>query len=222
MKINNITFSLQEYGQEFSFTGPQGQWHHALLQLPTTPDSQNTIDGKDYSSDNAEMVEIFKQLRDFYYSQFSDKECAKASALLGYEVTHVVCVDNLYVTFSTDRAEVIVEGRASGYYNVFYFEKFQGREDVSESEIVEKGKAKLFSDLNSALKNKLSEYAESTNFEGSDTSVVEQCFDDIVHEFMVSEFGTRDYSDLAISGEFYQWHACDARNDAIREAIENI
>jgi len=148
MKINNVTFTIQEYGQEFSFTDSTGNWHSALLQLPTTPDSQNSIDGEQWDDDE-EKDAIYEELRDFFYSQFKSKEHGKASIAAGFEVTHLIEVDNFYVAFSAEKAVVLKEGAASSYYNVFFFElaHHSCNESDSASVIIEQATTKLFSEL---------------------------------------------------------------------------
>lgn len=221
MQINNITFKLEDHGQEFSFTDSTGNFHSALLQLPTTPDSQNSIDGEEW--DDVEKDAIYEELRDFFYSQFKSKEHGKASIAAGFEVTHLIEVDNFYVAFSAEKAVVLKEGAASSYYNVFFFELAHHSNNVNDDEsvIIEKATKKLFSELSDSLEKKCSAYAESANFEGEDKAEIGQWFDDITHDFMCSEFGTNDYDDAAISGKFYQFHACDIRNDATSSVIED-
>lgn len=215
MQINNITFTLQDFGQEFSFTDSTGNWHSALLQLPTTPDSQNSIDGEEWGDDEKKDA-IYAELRDYFYSQFRSKEHGKASVAAGFEVTHIVEIDNFYVAFSADKAVVLKEGGASSYYNVFFFELAHHyySEDDSESEIIERATKKLFSELSGSLEKKCAEYSESANFEGDSENTIKQCFDDVKHDFMCSEFGTRDYMNTEISLSFYENYACDIANDA--------
>jgi hypothetical protein len=217
MQINNITFKLEDHGQEFSFTDATGKFHSALLQLPTTPDSQNSIDGEQWDEDE-EKDAICEELRDFFYSQFKSKEHGKASIAAGFEVTHLIEVDNFYVAFSAEKAVVLKEGAASSYYNVFFFElaHHSYNEDDSESEIIEQATKKLFSCLHDSLEEKCAEYAKT----GESKETVGQCFDDITHEFMKSEFSTNDYDNTEISGEFYQFYACDIRNDATNSVTE--
>lgn len=222
MKINNISFSLEDYGQEFYFTDSTGARHSAILQLPTTPDSIHQIDGEEWDSDDEEKNAVYAQLRDYFHSQFASKEHGKASIAAGFKVTHLIEIDNYYVAFSANNSAVLFEGRASSYYNVFYFDKCQSDENICEAEIIEKAKNKLFAELNAKLQAECEEYSKIANFEGDSQDYIGQCFDELVHDFMVSEFGTQEYQEGEICGEYYQFYACDIRNDATREALENI
>jgi hypothetical protein len=209
MQINNIAFTLQDYGQEFSFTDSTGNWHSALLQLPTTPDSQNSIDGEEWNDDEDKDA-IYEELRDFFYSQYKSKEHGKASIIAGFEVTHLVELDGLYVAFNAENAVVLKEGAASSYYNVFYFEL---ADVVDADDVIEKAKKQLFNVLSDDLEKICEEYS-ANNLEALSENEVKQCFDELTQDFMRSEFGTNEYAEPKISGDFYQFRACDISNDA--------
>lgn len=136
----------------------------------------------------------------------------------GFEVTHLVEVGNFYVAFSAEKAVVLKEG----YDKASYFERVDNSFDEDEEDIIKKGTDKLFSNLSDSLGEKCKAYAKSVNFKNDDTDTIKQCFDDVTHDFMRSEFGTNDYDDAEIAGKFYQFHACDIRNDAINSVICKI
>jgi hypothetical protein len=156
--INNISYSLDNgCGIEFSFTYKSKAQRTAYLQLPNTTDSQHTIDSEDFDSDNDYHNEVFEALRDYFYADFKDIECAKASAFTGDHIINVESVvydfewfddeDNkriskreLYVAFSDDSWFILKEGSASNYYNVFYFDKEMDLSGEQEKEVMELAK----------------------------------------------------------------------------------
>lgn len=218
--ITNITFELNEYGQEFKFTR-NGNWHSALLQLPNTPDSINRINGEEWEDDE-EKDALFELLRDYFYAQFKSVEHAKASVEACFEVTHLIEVDNFYVAFSANKAVILKEGRLSDYYGVFYFEEpdpclFY---DKSQSAIIKEATEELFYVLSEALRKRIEDYAKNVNFYSMSEDVINQCFSDVVHEFMVHEFGTRHYDSCDISGVFYSDYACDIRSEMVGEVFK--
>lgn len=166
--INNISFELSDFGVEFSFTYKSEGYKDAFLQLPTTPDSQHKIDGDDYDCDNEYHVEVFEKLRDYFYADFKDSLCAKASAFLGKRVIHVQKVTvsitdyaddehgetkeftrqhTAYVAFCENSEHILKEGGASDYYNVFYFDNFDmPLSDEKEAEIIAEAKRLFFAE----------------------------------------------------------------------------
>jgi hypothetical protein len=214
MNINNIKFEINENNQEFSFTDSNGNWHYANLQLPKTPDSINLIENEEWNDE--EKSEIYAQLRDYFYSQFKSKEHGKASIIAGFNVTHLIEVKSYTVAFNAEQSAVLKEDRAASYYNVFCFEKafFSGEEDTSEKMIIKRARKQLFSDLGAKLKYELENYSSNVNFDGDSKDIIAQCFNDLVHDFMIREFETREYETGDVSSEFYQFYACDIRNDA--------
>lgn len=217
--INNINYRLDSgNGIEFGFTYKCEGFKKAYLQLPNTPDSQHTIDGEDFDSDNEYHSEVFETLRDHFYADFKDVECAKASVFTGTRIIHVEQIDHdiemydiescnshtstceFYVAFSHIKAYVLIEGRASDYYNVFYFDEADVSSDDKEL-IVSSAEKQFFAQLKTEIKKAL----ES----GTDA----QHCDDIVGKFMNDNFeqGWCDESDLAMG--FYEAIACDCRCD---------
>jgi hypothetical protein len=50
---------------------------------------------------------------------------------------------------------------------------------------------------------------------------IDQCFDEILHNFMVGEF-SYNYRDFDLAREFYTDHGCDIRQDFERESLQYI
>jgi len=217
--INNISYSLDNgNGIEFNFTYKSEGFRQSYLQLPNTPDSIHTIDNDCFDSDNEDHSEIFEGLRDYFYSDFKDIECAKASAFTGSHIIHVQSVTygfewfdeyddrrvssrEFYVAFSEDSSQVLKEGRASSYYNVFYFDVETDLSSDQETEIIKLAKKEFFAELETALKNALEK--------GTDA----QSCDDIVNDFMNENFwhGYYQTDSETIAMDFYENIACDCR-----------
>jgi len=196
---NNIQFTLDNgCGIEFFFTYKSEGYKKAYLQLPTTPDSQHSIDDVEFDCDNEYHNEVLDALRDYFYSNFHSPECAKASAFLGKTVMQVQETDNLYVAFCEDSSiDVLKEGSASSYYNVFYFDRPDFVEVENEDNVITKAKKELFSSLEDSLVKKLSDSVDP---------------DADVHDFMKGVF-CDEYLENDIAQEFYENVACDCRRD---------
>ena len=208
--INNISYMLNDFGIEFSFTYKCEGFKTAFLQLPNTPDSQHTIDNEDFDCDNEYHSEVFEALRDYFYADFKDVYCAKASAFLGKRINHVEEVDGVYVAFDTVESwDVLKEGGYSDYYNVFYFENYE-MQDVDEKKLVETARKSWFSSLKSSLETALEKGVDA------------QGCDDIVNEFMNAEFGNdwNQDGDYSYAMDFYENIACDCRGDRQDEVAE--
>lgn len=197
--VNNIYFSFDnDRGIDFSFTYKCEGFKNAYLQLPSTPDSQHTIDDVEFDCDNEYHREVINALRYYFYADFHSVECAKASAFLGKRVMQVHAIDDLYVAFCEDSSiEVLKEGGASGYYNEFYFD----RANFVEDDVVAKAIKELFSSLKNELIKKLSD---------SNTA------DADLHNFMKDIF-CDEYSGNDVAQTFYENIACDCRRDREEE-----
>ena len=229
-QIKNIRYSFEEYGIEFNFMNNTGDWMNAILQPPNTPDSQHFIDSENYDSENEQHHAIFEELKEFYYADFKDIECAKASIVAQERILHVEQSGNYYAAFSTDNAHVLKEGRASSYYNVFYFDKFDNETDLSEDEIIETAKKAWFASLKKELDAKLTEwnaeweqggFATAGNYIDDLDGMAYNCPDETVGEFMRDNFES-EWQDSDIAQDFYQNIACDFRSDAQYDAQERL
>jgi len=199
--INNIQFTLDSgCGVKFSFTYKCDGFKKAYLQLPTTPDSQHSVDDVEFDCDNEYHSEVIEVLRNYFYTDFHSTECAKASAFLGKRVMQVQDNDLVYVAFCEDGGvEVLKEGSASSYYNVFYFDKSGFVEN--EDDVIAKATKNLFSSLEDDLIKKLSDSIDP---------------DTDVHAFMQAVF-CDEYSENDVAQAFYEDVACDCRADRENE-----
>lgn len=141
-KIDNISFTYEEYGIEFTYTEDfnNSKQSKAYLQLPSTGDSVHYIN--DVEVENTEQEDdIISQLVEHYFNSFGDDdgELAAASAQVGEEVSKVVPVSfvnmDFYVAFTDDSAHVLKENRSRLYYNKRYLFSDTDAEDF---EVIEK------------------------------------------------------------------------------------
>ena len=141
-KIDNISFTYEEYGIEFTYTEDfnNSKQSKAGLQLPSTGDSVHYIN--DVEVENTEQEDdIISQLEEHYFDSFGDDdgELAAASAQVGEEVSNVVPVSfvnmDFYVAFTDDSAYVLKENRSRSYYNKRYLFSDTDAEDF---EVIEK------------------------------------------------------------------------------------
>ena len=141
-KIDNISFTCEEYGIEFTYTEEfnNSKQSKAYLQLPSTGDSVHYIN--DVEVENTEQEDdIISQLAEHYFDSFGDDdgELAAASAQVGEEVLRVVPVSfvniDFYVAFTDDSAHVLKESRFRSYYNKTYL--FDDT-DFEDFEVIEK------------------------------------------------------------------------------------
>jgi len=199
--INNISYSIGEGAIEFKFTYRNEGFKSAFLQLPNTGDSQHVIDGEDFDGENNYHVEVFETLRNSYYADFKDIECAKASIVCCERVLHVESINNRYAAFcESGTIEILQEGYASSYYNVFYFEKADFYDDDASLRVL--AKKEFFKRLKRDLEHKLRECNSNENADG------------MLGDFMRKQFGL-DWQENDIAQDFYEMTGCDCRNDAI-------
>jgi hypothetical protein len=234
-KIGNITFTLDsDIGVTFSYNEwfNENKFGAATLQLPSTPDSCDTINDQELDSDSDEHQAVFEQLKNYYFDDFKNVECAAASALLGDRVIHVQEVDNLYIAFVVGGLFAIKESIYRDYYNkqALFSRIDESDLPISEcesfdlSELFKKSEDCFTESLSSSLKKKMQVYLDEIIKDESnifDNKSVDQCFDDILFDFMKSEFGS-DYEKNDFASEFYQMTACDIRVDFEREAKDYL
>lgn len=230
--ISNITFELTEYAIEFSFLQRFGsnEWATASLQLPDIGESQHSILYEDYDCDNEIHEAIFEQLKDFYFSEFKDTDCAAASAVLGELITHVEEVNGFYVAFSQHSKHLIKESCVRSYYNKASLFDLLNDEDhmINEDEmldvdaLINKAKKTYFETLSRHLDSKMRDYIKAVDPKTFNDEKIAQCFDEILHEFMSEEFNQfdGDYQKDELAQEFYQMTACDIRCDFENELRE--
>lgn len=220
--INNITFELYETHQEFSFTKSyaSNEWCSACLQLPDTADSQNSIDGVEEQDWNDEEREICQQLKRFFFDSFNDVECAAASALLAKEIIHVEEVGDFYVAFTCDESFLIKESWCRSYYNkAALFDHVYDFYDVDSEALLSKAKKAFFESLDRKLTADMQKVLDEAT--SPDEAWIGAAFDEILHEFMKSNFSD-DYDSCDIASEFYEFYGCDTRIDFEREAREKM
>ena len=141
-KIDNMSFTYEEYGIEFTYTEDfnNSKQSKAYLQLPSTGDSVHYINDVEVESTEQED-DIISQLVEHYFDSFGDDngELAAASAQVGEEVSKVVPVSfvnmDFYVAFTDDSAYVLKENRSRSYYNKRYLFSDTDAEDF---EVIEK------------------------------------------------------------------------------------
>ena len=141
-KIDNMSFTYEEYGIEFTYTEDfnNSKQSKAYLQLPSTGDSVHYINDVEVESTEQED-DIISQLVEHYFDSFGDDdgELAAASAQVGEEVSKVVPVSfvnmDFYVAFTDDSAHVLKENRSRSYYNKRYLFSDTDAEDF---EVIEK------------------------------------------------------------------------------------
>ena len=224
--VRNIQFTLEDHGQEFTFmcsVGGTNKFGKARLQLPTTPDSENNISiaGEELDGESENYQIVYESLRDYFYADFHSKECGIASALLVERVYAIEEVGSFHVAFAENgSAHILKEGRASSYYNVFYFDKTDASDfqDENESDIIESAENSLSKSLKNKLQSELSEKLKSYE----EAEIIKQAFDELTHEFMCKNFHAEYANDGGFAEEFYSMTACDVRSDAELEAIENL
>lgn len=221
--VRNIQFTLEDHGQEFTFMcsiNGTNEFGTARLQLPTTPDSENTISiaGEELEGESENYSIVYKSLRDDFYASFNSKECGKASIQVDVRVYAVEQVADFYVCFADNgSAHILKEGRLSQYYDVFYFAQTDASDfqDENESDIVKAAEKSLSESLKNELEAGLSE--KLTGYQ--DEESIKQAADEFTHEFMCSKFHAEYANDDGFAQEFYQMTACDLRSDAESEAI---
>lgn len=136
--IENITFEIREYGVEFDFNGGS-----AILQLPTTGDSIDAINGNNYDDEDASHAEIYAALKKHFYKSFKNSACAAAAAcLLDSTVYDVIETDICHVAFTENGQFCIVMSSYANYYSLNYlFEKVQHWHNINEKLEIEKAVA---------------------------------------------------------------------------------
>ena len=188
--VRNIRFTLEDYGQEFTFmcsVDGTNKFGQARLQLPTTPDSENiiSIDGDELDDESENYSIVYESLRDYFYADFHSEECGKASALLVERVYAIEEVGSFHVAFAENgSAHILKEGRLSSYYNVFYFGKTDARDfqDENESDIIESAE----NSLSKSLKN-MTNANNSNKIIDTKKALVKQ-FDALLTKYNADEF----------------------------------
>lgn len=238
-EINNISFTYEDYGIEFSFAS-ETEFTAATLQLPDTGDSVHYVDDDEYDCDNEKHVEIVKQLTDFYFNDFGDDgELGAASAKVGKEVYKVQKVSfvniDLYVAFTKEQSYVLKESRYRSHYNKRYLfddpdpEDFEVIENVGEDafathkyKVIEMAKREFQEALSNWCSYTMRKYfdtvikrEDSPQFSDSE---IAQSFDDLLHDFMVDNFGS-DYLKIRFAYNWYSMFGCDIREDFKLESI---
>ena len=209
MNVRNISYTLEDGYIEFSFLYKDRGFIKAQLQLPTTPDSIDFINNNESDSENnEEHEEIIAALKKYFYDDFKDVLCAKASIICEERIFQVEKVKEYYVAFAKDKTYILQEAPYSNYYNVFYFEKIDCIED--ESEILAEAKENFFESLSTDLEKKLNALNYDLNDSDITTDFIKQACDDAVNEFMREEFETF-WDEIEIAQEFYETKACDIR-----------
>lgn len=221
MNVRNISYTLENGYIEFSFLYKDKGFIEAQLQLPTTPDCKDFINNKEFDSENEEHEEIFTALKEYFYDDFKDVLCAKASIICEERIFHVEEVKEFYVAFAEDKTYILKEGSYSNYYNVFYFQKTEGFADgiEDESEIIAEAKENFFESLSTDLEKKLNALNYDLNDSDITTDFIKQACDDAVNEFMREEFETF-WDEVEIAQEFYETKACDIRVNREKELCE--
>lgn len=224
-KISNISFGLTEHAIEFSFLCRFGdnEWATASLQLPDVGDYQHSVLGENYDCDNEVHKAIFDQLEEKYFTSFKGTYCAAASSLLGEFITHVEEVDGLYVAFGRHSKHLIKESPYIMYYYKTSLFALLEDEDCMTSEeqglnvkkIINQAKVTYFETLSRRLSTKMRDYMKAIDPRTFPQDLIDQCFDEILHEFMRVEFEQFDGDYMAdeLAQEFYQNIACDIRCD---------
>lgn len=232
-KISNISFGFSEHAIDFSFfcRFESNEWATASLQLPDVADCQHSVFGEDYDCDNEAHKATFDQLEKEYFASFKDTDCAAASSLLGELITHVEEVDGLYVAFSRDSKYLIKESPYRSYYNkASLFDLLMDEDHIVVSEeqcldvkkLIKQAEVTYFEALSRRLSTEMRDYMKAIDPRAFTQDLIEQCFDEILHEFMKDEFDQfdGDYRDDKLAQEFYQNIACDIRGDFENELRE--
>lgn len=237
--INNIGYTIEEYGIEFSFTYKDRGFMTAILQLPDLPDSQHSINSESYDHENGEQAEICAALSDYYYDDFTNDLCAKASAIIQNRVQHIEAEQGLYVAFCGDGStHILKEGSATSYYNVFYLETVHkmeqydqnGNEIFNDEKIIAGAQKSLFKDLKESLEKTLDAWVADWKDDGfcyagdceSPKDMIKPCLDEALSEFMEARFDS-DWEDNEVASEFYENIGCVSRicaEDAANAALE--
>lgn len=138
--------TIEKHGQTVVVKDEFDNTYEVFLQLPRTPDSQQTIDGDTVVFDDEFQAALYEKAKEHLYNLFDDADTARASFALGKvvdslttttvdEIKHLVdCTDaekierliaaNEMVTARAgNEIYFLVIGQYSNYYNVRYFEE---------------------------------------------------------------------------------------------------
>lgn len=234
-ELHNISYSIDEGATAFSYTNYTGDWKESYLQLPTTPDSQDIIEGEDYDCENEAHADIKTQLEDYFYNDFKDRRCALASVVTQSRVQFLVEQDNLIVAFDAEgQAHLLKEGSAADYYHVFYYDLAGGNDLYDKSkadiqDIINAAKKQLLEDLASELRNLYAEELKGWKehgfiYGGNAKSAKEAAMsypDEILNGF-ISDSWEYDYMANDLAEEFYENYATEARIDAENDALAAV
>ncbi len=138
--------NIEKHGQTVVVKDGFDNTYEVFLQLPRTPDSQQTIDGDAVVFDDDFQGAVYEKAKKHLYDLFDDADTARASFALGKvvdslttttvdEIKHLIdCTDaekierlinaNEMMTARVgDEIYFLVIGRYANYYNVRYFEE---------------------------------------------------------------------------------------------------
>lgn len=138
-------WTIEEHGQTVIVKDEFDNTYEVFLQLPRTPDSQQTIDGDAVVFDDDFQEAVYEKAKEHLYDLFDDADTARASFALGKvvdslttttvdEIKHLVDCTNVekierliaaneMVTAKIgDEIHFLMIGQYSNYYNVRYFE----------------------------------------------------------------------------------------------------
>lgn len=138
--------TIEKHGQTVIVKDKFDNTYEVFLQLPRTPDSQQTIDGDAVVFDDDFQEAVYEKAKEHLYGLFDDADTARASFALGKvvdslttttvdEIKHLIdCTDaekierlinaNEMVTARVDdEIHFLVIGQYSNCYNVRYFEE---------------------------------------------------------------------------------------------------
>lgn len=139
-------WTIEKHGQTVTIKDEFGNAYEVFLQLPRTPDSQQTIDGDAVLFDDYFQEAVYEKAKEYLYDLFDDADTARASFALGKvvdslttttvdEIKHLIdCTDAEKIERLIDANEMVtarvddeiyflVIGQYSNYYNVRYFEE---------------------------------------------------------------------------------------------------
>ena len=244
-KIDNISFTYEAYGIEFTYRESfnKNKQSKAYLQLPSTGDSVhyiNDVEVDRWGSD--EEREVIIQLMGYYFSSFkkNDGELGAASAQVREQVFKVQEVSfvnmDFYVAFTDNSAYVLKESRSRSYYNKTYlfddtdFEDFDviktAGEDsclIDKLEVIELAEKELGKTLSRWCTKKMQAYLDSAIKSDSSAHIsssdIGQCFGDTLDDFMRDNF-EENYMEIEVASKWYSDFGCDIAGDFKNQAME--
>ncbi len=207
VKLTNISFQFTDSDLiDFSFECDSVK-RCAQLTLPGSLSCHHLVGGRELDCSDKQSVNIFNQLESFFFAQFKNPECAKASAQLKTTVYHVGKVDDVYVAFTaTDERIISSENVLS---------------EIEQWELINAAVSEFYAASARRLKNVLIvDVMASVNKDKNSfkSTFISEWFDRF--EEKIKHFIDREFKRDELSKRFYTLHAQQCKQ-AATEKIES-